>query len=430
MYLDGPMTNRNRGAEKTTGGTVPYYLMIAYLACEYLQPGVKYPILAPFRPVLIVGVLAGISSIAYLYSRRGRPLVFGTQTKIMLVTLAFMGASLIGAYVQQRAFDFWMMLAKRLVFLFLMINVIDTLAKLRGLLHALLLIHVIVAVNGLQAFQTTERAPREALAGVLASFLGDPNDFALAMNVIVPYAMFLIFSTRIAWARFLKAGCVVLYALSIVFTFSRGGFVTLLFIVFYVLMKSQKKLLAATLAGVLLLVLIAVIPQSYWERMQTIGAYQDDGSATRRLWAWEAGWKMALDNPILGMGPGNFETGYGLFYRPHEAQYARWAPESWVSPHSIYFQVMGELGFVGLGLFGLLAGSTFRAQQALLRRYRAHEGKARSEDREFAKAACCAMQTSLLAFLIGGAFLSAAYYPYLWLNAALTQMLANNSPEA
>src|SRR3989304_7618546 len=158
----GHMANREH--ERNPGGRVPYCLMIASLGCEYLQPGVKFPALAPFRPVLIVGVLAGISSIAYLYNRRDRPLVFGTQTKIMLVTLGFMGASLIGAYVQQRAFDFWMMLAKRLLFLFLMINVIDTLAKLRGLLHALLMIHVVVAVNGLQAFQTTERAPREALA--------------------------------------------------------------------------------------------------------------------------------------------------------------------------------------------------------------------------------------------------------------------------
>ena len=73
------------------------------------------------------------------------------------------------------------------------------------------------------------------------------------------------------------------------------------------------------------------------------------------------------------------------------------------------------------------AFSSLRTQNALLKRSQRMDGRRGAGDARFARAAGCALQSSLLAFLVGGSFLSAAYYPYLWFNAAVTEMLAHNA---
>lgn len=407
-----------------------YYLMIAYLACVYIQPGIKFPALAPFRPVLVVGLLAIVASVVYA-SRREKPMILRGQIMILLVFLVFMGLSVAGAYVQQDAFEAWVRFAKTVVLFFFMVNVVDTFPKLRGLLYGLLAIHALVAVEGILGFYTAVgRGDQQGLSGTLSNFLGDENDFALAINVVLPYALFLIPVVKTRRMKLFLAGCAGLFVLSLMFTFSRGGFVTLVAVGLHFLLKSKRKFLALGLAGVLALAAVVVMPATYWERIQSIGQYREDGSSQGRFWAWEAGWRMALDHPILGLGPGNFRTGYGKFYKPREAREAQFAPERWATAHSVYFQVLGELGFVGLGLFLWLVLSIFRTQRGLLRRYPPDS----SADGEFVRAACLGMQGSLLAFLVGGLFLSATYYPHVWLTAVLTQMLASTalstSPDA
>ena len=398
-----------------------YCSILMYLAAVYLQPGIKYPALAPFRPVVVLGVFAIVSGTVYLVRRQGRPLIFDRQLKMMFIILLFMGVSVLGAYIKILAYEEWVAFAKVVVFTVFLVNVVDSVPKFKGLLYVLILIHVGVAIEGLEGFYTeSDRGDREGLKGTLSNFLGDTNDFALAINVMIPYTYFLAFATRRVWVRIFLLGCLGLFGLASMFTFSRGGFVTLAALLIYFLLKSEKKLGVLIVSGALALLTLVVLPQSYWERMQTIGDYQSDGNVQTRFWAWKAGWHMALDHPIIGMGPRNFVTGYRVFYRPPEA-----SPRRLYAAHSIYFQIMGELGFVGLALLGRLVVITFRDQRQTLDAYRA--GEAESDDGEFIRAASHATQASLLAFLIGGAFLSAAYYPHLWFNAALTQILARTA---
>jgi O-antigen ligase len=116
------------------------------------------------------------------------------------------------------------------------------------------------------------------------------------------------------------------------------------------------------------------------------------------------------------MGPGNFVTGYRVLYKPPEAR-----NRTLFSAHSIYFQIMGELGFTGFALLAALVISCLKAQRAVLARRPEEFGD--PADAAFLVAAAHATRASLLGYLVGGAFLSAAYYPHLWFNAALTQIL-------
>lgn len=68
-----------------------------------------------------------------------------------------------------------------------------------------------------------------------------------------------------------------------------------------------------------------------------------DASAMGRLYAWEAAFKMALANPLTGVGLDNFYSNY-FYYSPH------WDGLNH-AVHSTWFGVLAETGFLGLSVF-------------------------------------------------------------------------------
>ena len=133
--------------------------------------------------------------------------------------------------------------------------------------------------------------------------------------------------------------------------------------------------------------------------MATIGASDVDGSAQGRINAWMMAWNLAVARPIGG----GFEV-----ITPE--LFARYAPNPLDihAAHSIYFQVLGEHGFVGLFLFLLLWWSVWRWAGRLR-----VTGRTSTPD-AWARQLGGMIQVSLVGYLVGGAFLSLAYFdlPY------------------
>ena len=77
-----------------------------------------------------------------------------------------------------------------------------------------------------------------------------------------------------------------------------------------------------------------------------------DASAMGRLYAWEAAFKMALDNPLTGVGLDNFYYNY-FFYSSH------WDGMNH-AVHSTWFGVLAETGFIGLIVFIILIVSLIK----------------------------------------------------------------------
>jgi probable O-glycosylation ligase (exosortase A-associated) len=390
--------------------------LLAYLAAIYVQPAIKFPALAPLRPVLVLSIFLMVAAIAYLVQRR-RPLTVDGEMRQILIFLAYMALCVVTAYLKVQALEKWLTFAQLMLVVFLMINIVDTLPRLRRFLYGMLAIHVLVALDGLRGFYTAgEREEAEGLQGTLSGFLGDTNDFALAMLVMVPYAYFLAAEARRPATRLLLRGVTVLYVLAAMFSFSRGGFLTLLAVLGCFVWRSKRRVQGLAAGAVLALALVVALPSTFWARMGTISEAGTDANAQTRLLAWQAGLRMWTTNPLFGMGPGNFQTGYRL-YKPEGAGNQIFAA------HSIYFQVLGELGVGGLSLGAWLVRSALQTRRAVRRQLDADAWRDHP-DRPFGRAVANASEASLLAFLVGGAFLSAAYYPHFWFNLAFTQMLA------
>jgi probable O-glycosylation ligase (exosortase A-associated) len=159
-------------------------------------------------------------------------------------------------------------------------------------------------------------------------------------------------------------------------------------------------------AGAVGLVLVALvvlttgtslIPDQWWERMGTIRTYDEDKSALGRLEAWGVAYRLALDRPL---------TGGGFWALPHEEVYVAYgaSPGAMVlSAHSIYFSVLGDHGFVTLGIFILLIVSCLASCVRLRRRM------GRVPDGNWIVRPAHMLEVSFAAFMVSGAFLTEAY---------------------
>jgi probable O-glycosylation ligase (exosortase A-associated) len=170
-------------------------------------------------------------------------------------------------------------------------------------------------------------------------------------------------------------------------------------------------MIALILAGLAAAVLPSLAPQSWLDRMSTIQTYQKDASFSGRVEAWKMNTAIATERPLLGGGfyAGNVDWVARKFSHG-ELQKGKAA-------HSIYFEVLGDHGYVGLGLYLLIiAGAwmnTFVAQASARNR----------PDLAWASELARMLQVSLVAFLVGGAALSMAYYDGALVLFALTAAL-------
>jgi len=133
--------------------------------------------------------------------------------------------------------------------------------------------------------------------------------------------------------------------------------------------------------------------------METIQTYDQDASALGRINSWHMAFNLACDR-ITGGG----------FALANSFVFERYAPNPNIplAAHSIYFEVLGEHGFIGLFLF-LGIGITAWGQAAWVIRH-----APAIAELQWMVSLARMLQVSLVAFAVGGAFLSMAYWdmPY------------------
>ena len=177
-------------------------------------------------------------------------------------------------------------------------------------------------------------------------------------------------------------------------THSRGAFLGMLVMGLMLFIKARHKWLPALLALGLAVLLPVIAPQAWFDRMQTIGAYEQDNSAMGRIGAWHKAVEIA----------GERLTGGGFEVLIHSYQR---------DAHSIYFEVLAEHGYVGLLLFLSLLVLAWR------RAGRIRARAARHPDQQWAGDLASMVQVSLAGYMTAGAFLGLAYFDFFYLLLAL-----------
>lgn len=293
-------------------------------------------------------------------------------------------------------------ITKILLMTFLTMLIVDSKTRLRQLV-------VVIALSlGVRAVWASifglQTGGEFRVFGPHDSFLSDNNDFALGLNMTLPLLYFLIPSEPRRWVRYCLWACFFGTILCVILTYSRGGLLGLATVLVLIAIMSRYRIIAFASLGVVTLFILSFAPLAWTNRMDKMAHGEVDSSMMQRMIAWRTGWNLALDHPITGGGLEAFpDVTVFQHYQPEEMPGGRAS----AGPHSIYFQVVGELGFPGLALFLLLIGSCLFSLRLL-------RHQARSRDRlHWAIPYTRMFEISLIAFAVNGAFLGRAYFD-LW----------------
>lgn len=279
----------------------------------------------------------------------------------------------------------------------------------------------------LEALKFIASGGSHMISGMRGHVLGDRNELALAFVMTLPICYYLLREygshSRIVRAGLL--GTIALLVIAVIGTQSRGGFIALTVLGGYMFLKSERKFVMGVMIAILALVVANIATEDWVNRINTIDSVSEDGSFMGRVVAWKLSFIMAMQNPFFGGGFKSLEYlpnwvrlsenffAYPWFYTGDllpNPTYARAA-------HSIYFQVLGEHGFIGLGLYvGLLVGAFLKAGK-IGRLARAHSAPS------WLPLLASMIQLSIFSFCVGGAALSFAYFDLIFALFALVIVL-------
>ncbi len=190
-----------------------------------------------------------------------------------------------------------------------------------------------------------------------------------------------------------------LTALAAVGSQSRGALVGLALMGTMFWLKSRNKFVTALLIALAGLAVYQVMPEAWYQRMGTIQTYDQDASARGRINMWWMAWNLANDRPFGG--------GFEFWAVRAFSSYAP-DPSNVRAVHSIYFQALGDHGWIGLVLFLSLLGLTWLKCSTVMRLAK------QQADAKWARDLAAMIQVSLVAYMAAGAFLSLAYFDYVY----------------
>lgn len=240
--------------------------------------------------------------------------------------------------------------------------------------------------------------------GPIATMIQDRNHLGLVMVMTLPLLHFLAKHVEEKFVRLTLRFVLFFTFVAIFVSYSRGAFVALLCMGVYYWFGIKNKfvyLLAALVIGV---GAYTVMPPEFKERMNIAEKIQTDESFQGRVHSWNFAKLIADMRPYVG---GGFRINESVIAVEQYGEAVGHTEP--LAAHSIYFQVLGEHGYVGLSLFvGTLVAAYF-ATMRIRRRTKNAPGQ------EWAYDLAGALQAGQFAFLLGGAALSLAYFDGLYL---------------
>ncbi|HZI02537.1 MAG TPA: O-antigen ligase family protein [Archangium sp.] len=387
---------------------VSFYALTAFAALLYMVPQAWIPALAPLRLALLTsGLAAGLMALRRV--GRAEPLFFDGVRGVALLCFAALALASMTWSVNPEVTRFTAIELLKLTAIYLtLVNVVTTPRRLAVVCGAVVVASMVTSQGVINTYFTG--TPATLVEGYRAHWVevyADPNRSAMNLALVVPLAVAFLARKESGWLwRGACALAVALAVVAIVFTYSRGGFLGLSVAMAIWAMREQKKLRSVLLGVALALGLVAFAPKSYWERNQTVASFQEDASAMGRVYAWQVTSRISLDKPLLGVGAGAFRYAWHLYAPPQ-------ATRAYVA-HNIFLDVIGELGWLGLGFFLLFAGGATGA---------AFEASRNPRVGWLARGLAASMAGYLICQLFAGYILSAHLYVLFGL-AACAQRIA------
>lgn len=373
----------------------PYIGILLWSWLGYMNPhrlayGFAYSM--PFAQVTAL-VLIG----SMFFSKDTRKLPINGLTITWIIFILFMGITTLFAYFPEAALEQYISIIKIQLVVFLTMMLITDINKLRELIWVIVLSIGYYSVKG--GLFTLLTGGSFKVWGPAGSFVEDNNSLAIAILMVIPLIVYLY---QTAQKSLIKKGlfaAIILSLFTVLGSQSRGALLAVITVAGFYWLKSEKKFISGIAILIIALALFKFMPESWFERMDTIKTYDADASAMGRFNAWEYAFNAANDK-FLGMGLNSWTRETFFLYAPN--------PEDVHAAHSIYFSVLADHGWIGLFLFLLIFFMAWMKLSKIVKSTR------QDDNLKEVNNLASMIQVSLLAYLSGGAFLSLSYYDLPW----------------
>ncbi|MEQ6341884.1 MAG: putative O-glycosylation ligase, exosortase A system-associated [Gammaproteobacteria bacterium] len=358
----------------------PYIGILVWSWLGYMNPhrltwgfAVNYPF------AMIVGV---VTLVAFVFSKESKRIPWTKETVLLLIFILWMLVTTFFAQYPSLAWVQMEKIAKIQLMIFLTLILINTRERLHALVWIIALSLGFYGIKG--GIFTITSGGGEHVMGPNGTFIGGNNEIGLALIMTIPLMRYLQLNTRQIWLRNGLAGAMFFTIIAILGTQSRGALLGMSVMGLFLIMKSRQKVILLILLSLAIPAALSFMPQSWFDRMHTIKTYEADQSAQGRIEAWQFAFDTAVKNPLTG---GGFE----IFAGRTEA-------------HSIYFEILGEHGFVGLILFLMLWLFAWRAGGWVIKNAKS------IPDAKWLSDLASMLQVSLIGYAAAGTFLGLGYF--------------------
>lgn len=237
------------------------------------------------------------------------------------------------------------------------------------------------------------------------TIIADNNQLAVALLMTLPFANYL--RSQIADKRIsgLLVASILLTVIAVIGSYSRGALVGLFALGLVAILRARKRFAYLAVACAMIVFIVLFMPENFFERMQTISTASQDASFEGRIYAWRVAFLYASQHFPFGAG----------FYAPQlPVIFKQYFPDQIpLAAHSIYFQVLGEQGFVGLSIYLVILVAAFLRCSRIISVTRG------IREQWWAHDLAIAIQASLIVFCVAGAALSMAYYDLFIIDLAM-----------
>lgn len=391
-------------------GSIPFILRRPWLGIlmwswlGYMNP---HRLAWGFSTTLPVALIIAITTfVAMLASREKKAIPWTRETELMLVFTLWMFVTTFFALYPWLAWPQWDKVWRIMLMTFVTLMLINDRQRVHWLVVVIALSLAFYGVKG-GIFVLTGGSAHN-VRGPNGTFIGDRNSIGLALIMAVPLLWYLRLQLTHFWLRWgmLAAGALTLVA--IIGTHSRGALVGLAAMGVFFLIKARGRFSILLALIPVILAVLYVMPQEWFDRMHTIETYDEDASAQGRIYAWRNAIWIA-NHHFLG---GGFRavTGFGG-----------------TDSHSNWFGVLGEQGWIGLVMFSLLHVFTWLSASQVIRWAKGHD------QLRWARDLAAMVQVSLVGYMAAGSFLGLQYFDLFYHLIAIiviTKMLVQKEVDA
>jgi O-antigen ligase len=403
--------------------------LLAYFVVEYMQLPLSYPIL---QPLALGKVTAGIALLGWIFAPKSAGVASRVRLADMAMVILLFAVWLctLSAEYTDVALKAFVDVVRLAIVYFIISRLVNSSWRLRAICFVWLLLNFKIGQFVCRTYATWHSAGVDEMSlvghGVGGTgFFGNSADLGVAMCVIWPVAVCLLYSKPKGIYRLLLIGASVACLGAIFLCGSRGAVVGAVAIGAVALVKNPQKISTVVMIILLGIALWLVLPDASKQRFQSARNPDQDQTAHHRLSLWKAGIRMWENNPILGVGLNNFAL-------------VRWSRypidiDSGIISvaHSTYIQGISELGLVGMIPILILWIAIFRLNAGTRRKMLSLGAQQR---RSFEYCLATGLDFGLIGYLASGTFVSVLWYPHtfvlLGFSAALNHLAQKQASAA